>query len=1103
MRLKLLLGLFLLLIALPFQLRAQATRISLNLVDVPLNTVLNEIESKTNYTFLVNQQFVNLTRKVTAVYINTSVKEILEQLFKDEDIKIVVSDHQIILTPMKDNTDEQAKPGKLIKGKVTDSKSHEPLPGVTILVKGTAKGTITALDGTYSIDVPRADVILVFSYLGYTTQEIATALINQVLDVELVETSRNLEGVVVTALGIKREEKALGYSTQKVDGEVLQTVKVADPTTSLTGKVSGLMIKNSSNFGTAPVINLRGETPLIVVDGVPSSNISLNDLSQDDIKSIDVLKGATASALYGYRGANGVIMITTSRGEEKQGLVISVNTSTMFNLGFVVTPDRQTSYSSGYGGKYGDDYIWGDKLDIGRTTTLWDPYEMVWKDSVPLVSKGKDNLKNFQELGLVTNNNVSISSRGEHTTFRTSITHIFNKGQFPNQKLDKVIYTVGGEMNFNRLSIESNFSYSKHISPNIRGSQYSGGYLYNLIGWLGAEWDINEYKNYWMVKDEQQNWFNSEWYDNPYFLANEVIQTSDRDIMNGFVAATYKFTPWLKLTLRTGLDSYLNRFTYRNPISARNAYSYLGYYEDQKYTGYSVNNDLLLLFDKTVKDFRIDGMFGGTVFFSKDDYFDAYTKGGISIPGYYSLKASKDPIGWDTWLRKKQVNSLYSRASVSWKGLIYMDLTGRWDWSSTLAAQNNPYFYPSVAGSFVPSELMQNLNWLDLWKIRGSWTMSKTPADIYDINSTYVVDNEVWGGFNSAYFPTELKSADIRPQASQTYELGTAAVFLKNKVRFDLTLFRKRMYDFLSSAEFSEATGFYTKYVNTDEERTKNGIELVIGGTPVKKGSWKWDVNFNWSKDITTYSKIDEQYTPDEFWIKEGARVDAYTVKDWVRDPSGNFVNTNGFPSRSDYYSVLGYSNPDWIWGLNSSVNYKSFTFSFSVDGRVGGRSFSRLDALLWNSGAHIETDNQWRYDEVVNGLKNYVGPGVKVVSGTVTYDSYGNITSDTRVFEQNDVEVSYESYIKDHYQQGAWSWCSQNILDETFVKLREVSLTYVLPKSISEKIKLKDPSVSLVGQNLFYWGKEYKLADPDYGVTWDLVSPSVRYVGFNIKFNI
>jgi hypothetical protein len=291
--------------------------------------------------------------------------------------------------------------------------------------------------------------------------------------------------------------------------------------------------------------------------------------------------------------------------------------------------------------------------------------------------------------------------------------------------------------------------------------------------------------------------------------------------------------------------------------------------------------------------------------------------------------------------------------------------------------------------------------------------------------------------------------------------------------------------------------------VNTDEERIKKGLEITLGITPVKSDKLKWDVNFNWSKDATYYTKLDKQYSPDELWVYKGARVDAYTTSDWMRDPQGHLINNNGFPVRSDYSSVVGYSNPDWIWGLNSDVRFKNLLFSFSLDGRVGGVSFSRLDALLWNSGAHKGTDTKWRYDEVVNGLKNWVGPGVKVVSGDVTFDSYGRITSDTRVYAPNDVAVSYESYMKDNYHRGAWSWCSQDILEETFIKLREVSLSYVIPTELASKIRMKDLVVSAVGQNLFYWGKEYKISDPDYGSAWDLISPSIRYVGFNIKFNL
>lgn len=1091
---------FLVLITFNVTVFAQDATVTLNLQNVTINDVLNAIEKQSDYTFLVNQDFVETNRIVDAVFVNTSIRTVLETLFKDANVKIVTSGHQIILTAKNLQDGSADSKARMVTGYVTDEK-NQPIVGVTIQVKGSSQGTITNAEGYFTLELKPADSILIFSYIGYETSELPVTG-NHPMYVIMKEKVVQIESVVVTALGIKREKKALGYSVQDIDGEALQTIKTADVTTSLTGKISGLLVKNSPNFGTDPVMSLRGEDPLIVVDGVPSSNVKLNDIAQDDIQNIDVLKGATASALYGYRGANGAIMITTKKGNMKKGLAVNINSSTMFNLGYVVQPEVQHSYSSGYNGKYGNDYVWGDKLDIGRTATLWDPYKKMWVDNTPLVSKGKDNLKNFEVPGYLTNNNLSVVSQGENGSIRSSVSYVYTKGQFPNQKMTKVNYSLGGDIKYKNLSLETNMSYSKHTSPNIRGNQYSGGYLYNLIGWLGSEWDVRDYKDYWLVKDQSQNWFNYEWYDNPYFLANEVLESTDRDILNGYVNISYKFTDWLKLSLRAGLDSYLDRYIYRNPISARNAYSYYGYYEDDKNSGYSSNNDLILAFDKSFGKFKIDGLAGGTIYYSKDDAFSANTEGGLSVPGFYSLKASIDPISWSTSLQRRQVNSLYGRATLSWANLVFVDLTGRNDWSSTLSKGNRSYFYPSVAGSFIISELLPKISWLDLWKLRSSWTMSKTPAGVYDIITAYQVNNEVWGGFNSANYPSELRGPDVRPQTSQTLELGTAGNFLGNRLRLDVTTFRMRIYDFLSSAPLSDASGFSTKYVNTQEERIKKGLEIMLGFTPVRTNDWNWDVNFNWSKEATYYSKLDPQYTPDELWIYKGARVDAYTTTDWMRDPHGNLINVNGFPVRSNYSSVIGYSDPDWIWGLNSTLRYKSLSMSISFDGRVGGRSFSRLDALLWNSGAAKGTDNKWRYDEVVNGLKNYIGPGVKVVSGSVTFDSYGRIVSDDRVYAPNDVQVSYESYMKDNYARGAWSWCSQDILDETFFKLRELSVSYAIPSSFLSKYRMSGLSVSLIGQNLFYWGKQYKISDPDYGSAWDLLSPSIRYVGVNLKFN-
>lgn len=309
----------------------------------------------------------------------------------------------------------------------------------------------------------------------------------------MAEDAEMIDEVVVTALGIKREEKALGYAVQKVGGSKLSTVKPVNIATSLTGKVAGLNVTNSTEFNTAPTLKLRGETPLLVVDGVPYSNISLNDIAADDIESVDVLKGATASALYGARGGSGAIMVTTKKGSQ-EGLNISVNSSTMFNAGYLVLPEVQHGYSTGQGGKYtAADFVWGDKLDIGRTAVQYDPYTYEWKE-MPLVSKGKDNFKNFLETGFITNNNISISQTGKYGSFRSSLSHVYNKGQYPNQRLNKITYSVGGDMKFGKLSFEGGAIYNKRFYPNGEGAGYGGGYIYNLLVWTGTDYDVRDYK---------------------------------------------------------------------------------------------------------------------------------------------------------------------------------------------------------------------------------------------------------------------------------------------------------------------------------------------------------------------------------------------------------------------------------------------------------------------------------------------------------------------------------------------------------------------------------------------------------------------------------
>lgn len=446
-----------------------------------------------------------------------------------------------------------------ITGTVVDQ-AGIPIIGANITVKNqTGTGTITDIDGRFTLEVP-ANSTLSISYIGYKNQEIRVTS-SKPLTIKLQDDAEVLDEVVVTALGIKREEKALGYAVQKVSGDQLTTIKSVDVTSGLNGKIAGLKVENSTEFNEAPNLKLRGESPLIVIDGVPYKNMSLRDIASDDIESIDVLKGATASALYGARGGSGAVMITTKRGKE-EGLRVTVNSSTMFNAGYLKLPEVQTSYSSGKNGIYNDNssYVWGAKLDVGNEAMQYNPYTQE-REMTELTSRGKNNLKNFQELSFITNNNVSVTQKGKYGSIRTSLTHVYNKGQWPNEKLNKITYTVSGDMKYKKFSSEAGITYNKRFYPNMGGSSYHGtGYIYNLLVWSGSEYDIRDYKNYWKIKDEQSNWWDrGGWYDNPYYIANELTSSDNYDVVNAFVNASYDITSWLKLSLRSGADMYTEK----------------------------------------------------------------------------------------------------------------------------------------------------------------------------------------------------------------------------------------------------------------------------------------------------------------------------------------------------------------------------------------------------------------------------------------------------------------------------------------------------------------------------------------------------------------
>lgn len=1100
------------------------SQITVNIQNKPLRQTLKEIEKVSDFRFFYNESLPILNNSSSLNVENANIDDVMQQLLANKNVRYEKNNNIIALVEVENNAAQTlASQQKVtIKGRVVDAEGV-PIIGANIVEMGpVSNGTITDNDGNFTLNVLRNATIKI-SYIGYKDIVINTADRTS-FNIVMEEDTQTLSELVVTALGIKREEKALGYSVQTVEGAGLQTVKGVDIGTSLTGKVAGLLVKNSTEFTADPSIQIRGENPLLVIDGVPYANMTLRDIPSDDIENISVLKGATASALYGYRGASGAIMITTQKGLAKKGLSISVNSGTMVAAGHLAIPEMQSSFGRVVK-KNADgnlEYVrsgdgsWGLPLD-GREVIQWNPISKTM-EPMPYLPIGKDNFNNFLEQGYILNNNINLVQQGEFGSFRTSATWVNNKGQYPNSIYDKITFSLGGDMKIDKFELSASMAYNKQKSPNVGFNGYRGyDPMYNLLVWSAPDYDVRDYKDYWLIENEVQNSSYTAGNNNPYFDRKERTHSIDRDIFNGSVSADYNFTSWLKGTVRTGFDIYSDR---QDITISKGSFQGAGtaqvlkggsevWGESQRGSfniglgrGYSINNDLLLSADKTFNDFRVDGFIGGTIYYTQDDGIEALTKGGLSIPAFYSLKASINPVAVKSVIYKQQVNSLYGRLGASWKSLLYAEFTLRNDWSSTLSEDTRSYLYPSISGSFIASELLPKYDWLSLWKIRGSWTSSKTPANIYDINSVYSITTNAWGDLTSASYPTTIRGTDVLPESASTFEVGTAINVLKNRASVDVSYYEKKMFDFLRSAGISPASGYTSNFVNTDEEIVRKGVEITLSGTPVKTKDWQWDVSFNWSKYARYYSKLDSVYSADKPWVEVGERVDHYVLNDYLKDPEGNIIHNNGLPTYSKYQSLYGYADPDWLWGLSTSLRYKNFDLNISMDGRVGGLAETTTEMYMWRAGSHPNSVVPERFLDANNpGSKNYIGEGVKVVSGEVSFDTYGNIVSDTRTYAPNDVPTTYQTYVNSLHKGTAWGG-SPSTLDTystTFFKIREISLTYNLPTQITEKLNATAASISAVGQNLFLWAKQFKYSDPDGGFE-NFSDPSIRYLGLNLK---
>ncbi|MFC3417840.1 SusC/RagA family TonB-linked outer membrane protein [Algoriphagus hitonicola] len=1001
-------------------------------------------------------------------------------------------------------------------GVVVDENSA-PIPGVSILEKGTLSGTVTDLDGKFTLEVD-AGATLVFSYIGYLTQEI-TVTEDRILDVQLFPAVTDLEGVVVTALGVEKNVKSLGYAVQEVDGERFKKAREPNLINSLTGQIAGLQVNNTTALFQDPQISLRGARPLIVIDGIPSTDNDYWKVNADDVESINVLKGATASALYGAIGRNGALMITTKRGG--QGTQVEINSSTLFQPNYLVVPEVQTTYGNGDNGQYayidgsgrgteGFGWIWGPRLNQPDPSTPSGFVEVPQYNSprdpntgelipLPLISRGENNIRNFFQRGLISTNNINITSGTENGSFRISGSNVYQKGLVPNTELNNTSFSVsGGYKISDKLSTDASITYNRQYTDNFPETPYGPeNYLYNLVLWTGVDVDVRDLRNYWVEGQEgfQQKHFNNTYYNNPYFQAYEYLRGYYKDNTFGQVKFDYQISPELTLTARTGLNNYALDRTDKEPksyvkygrVSRGNFYIYNS-------AQINMNTDLILNYSKRFgENWGLNANLGAANRFVRFRS-ESINTDGLAIPNFYNVANSEQPLSGSNSLTKEKINSAYFSADIDFMNAVFLTLTGRNDWVSTLPVANNSFFYPSVGLATTVSDFLTMPSFWDFAKVRMSWSqvadgrISSNPYSHIQAYSTGIN----WNGNPSLFFPGSLVNPTIRPETSDSYEIGLDNRFLGGRLGIDLTYFQIRDYNNLISVPVSLASGFSSRLENGAEFK-RSGFELMFNALPIQTSELTWEVNLNFS----TYKRIlTESFDgTDRFGnLTVGERTDQlFSSSQFQRTPEGRLIiGNNGFPIRDPYQRSMGFSNPDFIFGVQNRVTYKGISLGFSFDGRAGGTIYSLTSEKMWWGGTHPGTVNQFR-DDANEGQNTFVADGVVVTGGEVEYDDFGNILSDTRTYAENERPINYIAWNKTTLNADLTHY-----FDASFVKLRELSISYQLPQQLLQRTFLNTANVSLVGRNLMLWSNVENI-DPDSGVD-NLQTPSVRNIGFNIN---
>lgn len=1022
----------------------------------------------------------------------------------------------------------------VFSGTVLDE-NQVPLPGATVVVKGTTNGVATDFDGNFTIELNGETEILVVSYIGYIKKEFdVTGTTSGIIALE--PDSEQLDEVVVTALGIEREKKSLGYASQELDNEDVVQAREPNLLNSMSGKVAGLQITNSPTGlgGSARVsirgdasLNINGNSPLFIVDGTPISNeiVGSNgsgtqdvdygngaaEINPQDIESINVLKGPAAAALYGSRAANGAIIITTKKGKSQTSkLGVSFNTGiTIENI--LMLPDWQNEYGQGNNQQFafvdgsgsgiadGVDESWGPRLDTGLLIPQFDSPradgtrggDTFVSDSpitpTPWVSN-PDNTKDFFETGITKTNSIAISKSGEMGNMRLSFQNLDQEGTLPNTDLTRNTLSFNGTMNVSdKVKVNANINYVKTDSDNRPAVGYGTESIMYLFIWYGRQLNTNNLRDYWQpgLEGRQQFNYNYNYHDNPYFTMYENTNAQDKDRMFGNVSLTYDINENWKLLLRSGRDFYRD-FRVRKRAFSTQRFPFGTYQEDNVFFEES-NSDFLLSYDKDFGEkFNLNISAGGNQLRQKQDFTKSVAPQLIN-PGVYSFNNSRQAVQVQSNNYEKRINSLYGYARFAYDDVLFMDVTGRNDWSSTLPENNNSYFYPSVTLSAIASDMFNMPAWVSFAKLRAAYAEVGNDTDPYRLRSFYQNENPFDGSTPILTESSLIPNADLKPEITGSYEFGLDLRFFQSRMNFDLTYYDSATKNQIINISTDIASGYSSQLINAGEVRNY-GFEAIVNFVPVLTENFKWSSTFNFAtnqsevKDLGGINFTLTSRNGSFIQAREGGSISAIYGRGFQRvtDTNSEFfgqmiINNQGIPVRTDDLVYQGDYAPDFTLGIQNTFRYKNLDFGFLIDTRQGGIVVSRTKTIGSTSGQLKETLEGRETGIVAEGVVN---------TGT----------ADNPIYVPNTLNVDARTFNNRYYERDNVEAAKY---DASYTKLREVSLGYSFPRQMLERLPISSARFSITGRNLLLWTDNPHFDPETVGVSGGTLQPGIENMSY------